>query len=212
MNMPETVELTSIEITTEPLEDKKQDLNGLSPEVRDQLYELSYLAQKKPQKAVERINDILTHHRKHPVLLNYLASAYSGAGKKRESEETAKENYQLFTNYFFAKINYAQTCLEKGQPEKIPAIFDFKLDIKSLYPHRNKFHVNEVIPFLHIMALYHYQIGKKIQAKHYYSMMKKLDKKHLLTRNARKVIHPSLLKTILQKLDKKLEKKLESHQ
>jgi len=210
MNIPETVELTSIEITTEPLEDKKQDLNGLPQEAQGQLYELSHLAQKKPQKAIERIKDILTRHRKHPVLLNYLASAYSRAGKKRESEETVKENYQLFNDYLFAKINYAQICLDNEQPEKIPAIFDFKLDLKYLYPHRTKFHVNEAIAFWHIMAIYHYQIGEKNKSKRYYSMMKKLDKKHSLTRNARKVIHPSILKTILQRLDKKLEKKLES--
>lgn len=98
MNIPENVELTSIEITTEPLEDKEQDLKGLPQEAQDQLYELSHLAQKKPQKAIERIKDILTRHRKHPVLLNYLAAAYSRAGKKHASEEISQENFQLFPN------------------------------------------------------------------------------------------------------------------
>jgi hypothetical protein len=210
MYIPETVELTSIEITTEPLEYKEQELNQLPQEVQNKMYELNQLAHKKPQEAIEYINDILTHHRKHPVLLNYLTAAYSRAGKKRESEETSKENFQLFTNYLFAKINYAQICLDNEHPEKVPAIFDYKLDLKSLYPNRSKFHVNEVIAFLHIMAIYHYQIREKNQAKRYYSMMKKLDKKHILTRNARKVIQPSILRIILQKLDKKLENKLES--
>jgi hypothetical protein len=76
-----------------------------------------------------------------PVLYNHLSAAYNRGGNYKAQRELVIENYLKNPDYHFAKVNYAQLCLDNGDFEKIPEIFDHKFDLKLLYPHRNTFHI-----------------------------------------------------------------------
>ena len=83
---------------------------------------------------------------------NYLCSAYLAIGDRENSEAVALENYERHPNYLFAETNYARICLDKGDLERIPAIFNDKFDLKRLYPRRSRFHISEFVAFASVMT------------------------------------------------------------
>ncbi len=88
-------------------------------------------------------------------LLTYLHLRHKQVGK---AEKLIEESYQKHSEYFFAKINYADQSLRKGDLEKIPLIFP-SLNLKELFPLRDSFHVSEYRGFMTLLG--HYYIALK---------------------------------------------------
>jgi len=121
-----------------------------------------------------------------PKFYNFLNVAYTKTGDSQQANQTAFEISQKFPDYLFGKANYALIRLRKGEPEKIPEIFDNKLDLQSLYPQRNKFHISEYTGFATVMALYYLDTGKYEVAKTYYESLEEVNPESQLTQMVRK--------------------------
>jgi len=96
--------------------------------------------------------------------------------------EIVAETCRQHPDYLFGKINYASLCLQKGESEKIPEIFDNKMALELLYPDRKKFHVTEYCSFAFIMARYYIELDPFERelypleiAYRYYKMVRDLD-------------------------------------
>ena len=113
------------------------------------------------------------------------------------------ENYFINPDYFFAKINYAQLCLDKGEFKKIPEIFYHKFDLKLLYPHRNTFHVTEFAGFTGVMCAYYCSIGKLDPAKISFDVLKQVAPESLMVNYAKHFLHPSMVTKFQRWLYKK---------
>lgn len=81
----------------------------------------------------------------------------------------------------FAKLNYAEICIQKGELEKMPEIFDNKFELKALYPKRNKFHITEAVGFWGVIGIYFALRGYTDQAQLYYKNLKELAPEHPFT-------------------------------
>lgn len=190
--------VSQYEITSEPIYDR--NYKRLPPEVRDQMDELYDLAMRNPRQAIPRLETLLEEHPNSPHLHNYLACAYSRIGDGERAEAIVVENYKQHPEYLFAKCNYAEICLQRGNIEEIPTIFDGKFDLKMLYPRRNRFHVTEVIGFMSVVGRYLYAIGEEQAAKTCYALLRRIARRHPLTKRLKRVLHPPLRVRFLKKL------------
>ena len=174
---PGSLQIVSYNITFDAME----PVTKIPRAVNKQLVELHHLVHDNPEEAIPRLEALKDKYPNTPILYNYLSMAYSGVGDTEKSDALARENYRRNPGYLFAKVNYAEVCLQKGEYEEIPRIFDHKYDLKLLYPLRDEFHVSEVVGFMGIIGTYFAEIEEFETADRYYQILEELDPDHPIT-------------------------------
>lgn len=198
------------EITYDAIEDKS--LKKLPANIRDNIKELHDSTFKRPQEIIPELKNLIEKYPKVPVLQNYLSAAYFTIGDFDNANKIVIENYERHPNYLFAKINYAQICLQNKEFDKIPEIFDNKFDLKALYPKRNKFHYTEFVSFMYTICQYFIGICEWKDADVYYKILKKIAPWNKKTRMLKRILYPSIFKRLRKKLDEYLDKKIKEYE
>src|SRR5262249_22579362 len=132
---------TAYDITDEPLDNR--DIKRLPTQVQARMDDLYELAQRNPRQVIPELERLMTTYPHIPMFANHLSIAYLAAGDQEQATAMVREAYRRHPQYLFAKVNYANVCLQQGESEKVPSIFDYAFDLKQLYPHRKRFHVSE---------------------------------------------------------------------
>ena len=189
-NKDQHIILLEYTVTFDPI--KNKDLETLPPDVQDQVEQLFHQIHADPQPAIPELKKLVERYPDIGLLYNYLTSAYFLFGDMKNADKLAFEAYKKFPYYLFARLNYAQICLDKGEIEKIPDIFDNKFDLKLLYPKRSVFHVSEVMNFNYVMGMYFARIGKIDTAKVYYQVLKQIDSDDKMTKHLELLLAPAL--------------------
>ncbi len=181
------IHLINYSITYDPIEDEYSHLipAQIEKEISEEIYLMSV---RNPKKTIPRLEELRALYPEHPRIYNYLARAYSYLGDLKKAAEMVEENYRRNPRYLFAKINYAEICLQRGETQKIPEIFDHKFDLKLLYPERNTFHVTEAVSFFGMLGLYFIKVNEMKQAERMLTMVEDLDPDAHMTRALRKAI------------------------
>ena len=161
--------------------DKMEESPLLPPEVEAETENLYNWIHNRPRKAIRYLEPLREKYPDVPLLYNWLTLAYAHAGKNEEVERLTRENYKKNPDYLFAKLNYAERCLRRGETEKIPEIFGHNYDLRMLYPDRDAFHVSEVAGFMGIMGWYFYKTGDLDRAAMYYDILEQVDPDHPFT-------------------------------
>ncbi len=131
---------TAFAITTEPL--PEPGYAALSRATKTELERLYQLARTNPRAAAPQLMAALLRYPQVPSIFNYLFVAFSAMGDIKRAEAIVLENLRLHPDYLFARVNYAEMCLGRGEPDKVPEILGEQLDLKQLYPERDRFHVS----------------------------------------------------------------------
>ena len=192
-----TLGYVEYEITDEPIHDR--NYKELPVHVREQIEELYYMVHQNPSQAIAALEDLIQEYPRIPQLYNFLSVAYSGSGAHDKVEAIVKKAYEQNPHYLFAKCNYAEICLQKGEIQKIPQIFDNKFDLKLLYPERNRFHISEIVGFAAIMGLYFCAVDQIQTAELYYKILRELAPGHIMTNRLQLVLSPSVVVNELRK-------------
>jgi len=179
---------TEYDITDEPLDNR--DIKKLPGQVQARIDELYELALHHPTQAIPELERLVTTYPHIPMLSNYLSVAYLHSGDLEKTDACVREAYRRHPQYLFAKVNYANLCLQHGESEKVPGIFDHAFDLKQLYPHRTRFHVSEFAGFAGVMCRYCCAIGEQDTALLYYQMLKQVAPKHPMTKHAKRALYP----------------------
>jgi predicted Zn-dependent protease len=161
---------TAYDITDEPLDNR--DIKRLPSQVQARIDDLYELAQHDPRQAIPELERLVTTYPHIPTFANHLSIAYLAAGNQEKATALVREAYRRHPQYLFAKVNYANLCLQQGEIGKVPGIFDHACDLQQLYPHRTRFHVSEFIGFAWVMCRYFCTIGERKTAALYYQMLK----------------------------------------
>ena len=169
---PGVVYVTEYEITFSPIQDRHY--RRLPRRVKDAIERLHDEAQRRPHKAIPELLEWIEKYPNIPMLYNYLSVAYSLAGQREKSEAVSQENYRRNPDYLFARLNYAEVCLAKGEYEKIGEIFEHKYDLKLLYPKRKRFHISEVANFMGLIGVYFFETGEREAAEKYYEILQQI--------------------------------------
>jgi len=146
------------EIIYEPMRD--QAYEDLPDSVKKQAEDLHELIFDDPEKAIPILLTLVEEYPHIPQFKNFLSVAYSQMEDNEKAYEIIIETCQQHPDYLFGKTNYASLCIERGEFDKIPEIFDNKMALELLYPDRREFHVSEYTNFNGIMALYHIELDQ----------------------------------------------------
>ncbi len=176
------------DITDEPLDNRH--IKRLPSQVQAHIDDLYALAQHHPTQAIPELERLIATYPQVPTFYNYLSIAYLQSGDQEKTEACVRNAYRRHPHYLFAKVNYANLCLQKGAIDKIPGIFDHACDLKQLYPHRTRFHVSEFINFAWVMCRYFCAINKRETAVLYYRMLKQVAPRHPMTKHAKRSLYP----------------------
>src|SRR5215510_3571661 len=136
---------TEYDITDEPLDNRA--IKRLPSQVQERIDDLYELAQHDPTQAIPELEQLIATYPHVPMFFNYLSIAYLAAGDQEPATALVREAYRRHPQSLFARVNYANLCLQQGESEKVPGIFDHAFDLKQLYPHRKRFHVSEFTGF-----------------------------------------------------------------
>lgn len=179
---------TEYDITDEPLDNR--DIKKLPSQVQARIDDLYELAQHDPRQAIPELERLVTTYPHIPTFFNHLSIAYLAAGDQEQATALVREAYRRHPQYLFAKVNYANLCLQHGEIEKVPGIFDHACDLKQLYPHRTRFHVSEFTGFAWVICRYCCAIGDRETAALYYQMLKQVAPRHPMTKHAKRALSP----------------------
>jgi tetratricopeptide (TPR) repeat protein len=179
---------TEYDITDEPLDNR--DIKRLPAQVQARIDDLYELAQHEPMQAIPELERLVTTYPHIPTFANHLSIAYLAAGDQEQATALVREAYRRHPQYLFAKVNYANLCLQQGEIEKVPGIFDHACDLKQLYPHRTRFHVSEFTGFAWVMCRYFCVINERETAALYYQMLKHVAPRHPMTKHAKRALYP----------------------
>ncbi len=129
-----------------------------------QMEDLYHLALKGRQSAVKKFIRLIEKYPKVPALKNFLSVLYSNMGKMEKSYEVNHWIIAEHPEYLFGKLNMAAEFYFKEEFDKIPEVLGERMELKSLYPKRDTFHVIEASGFFKIATLYFCAIGALEQA------------------------------------------------
>ena len=201
--------VSSFKITNDPI---KTNENKFSKADQNQVDDIFDLLTTDPKQAIEQLLVLKETYPQAPVLYNYLSAAYNRIGNYKAQRELVTENYDKNPDYHFAKVNYAQQCLNSGDFEKIPEIFDHKFDLKQLYPHRTTFHVTEYSGFTGVMCAYYCSIGQREAAQLLFESLQKVAPDSNMIGYAKSFLHPSLATKLHRWMYQKRQNKAQQQQ
>ncbi|MFW5444160.1 MAG: hypothetical protein ACKE51_07630 [Methylococcaceae bacterium] len=185
------------EVTNDAIVDQK--LNKLPKNIQQEINDFSVNNRKDAEKLIPRLLELKQEYPKVSIIYNYISVAYGFINKEKQNE-SIRDNYFKNPNYLFARCHYAQLCLEKSEPEQIPAIFDKKFDLKSLYPRRTLFHVTEYAAFSGVLCGYFNAQGEKEQAEAVYKNMLEMIPEAEETKAAKRLMEPGFFNKMAAKL------------
>jgi tetratricopeptide (TPR) repeat protein len=203
------LEQLGYEITDEPLGDSSY---ARLPETHHERIQAIYeqLQAEQPQEVLAELPALIEQYPDVPQLYNHLYTAYHLAGDRAGAERVLAETLQRFPDYLFGRVSYAVECLQQDKPERIPEIFDDKLDLRLLYPERKRFHVSEVMGFYTVLAWYLITQGDRVQAERYYQLLREIDPDHRNTHMIAHMLYPpelmSRLRDLLRRAGRKARK------
>jgi tetratricopeptide (TPR) repeat protein len=180
--------LSEYEITEEPLENRQ--IKQLPAQVQARIDDLYELAQHDSTQAIPELERLIVTYPHVPTFFNYLSIAYLHSGDQEKATACVRDAYRRHPQYLFAKVNYANLCLQQREIEKIPGIFAHTFDLKQLYPQRTRFHISEFTGFAWVMCRYFCAIGERETATLYYQMLKHVAPGHPMTTHAKRVLSP----------------------
>ena len=194
----EPVQLLRYEITDEPI--RNEAYNRLPEDVKDRI---DYLYHNLSRRAHEMIPELLALREQYPNIQqvsNYLAAAYAKTGQNDKVEALVQQNYARDPTYLFARIHYAELCLQREDFEQAAEIFDHKFDLQLLYPRRKSFHISEAVGFFGVIGLYFFMTGERDVAERVYETLKTIDPRNTVTRRLKRRLYPGPLRRLLLRL------------
>jgi hypothetical protein len=129
-------------------------------------------SRKELSKLVDEIWDAMNKWPSSPIFHNYLYNAYILLKKEKEALAVLQTQTALFPDYLFAKVLLAQRLLQSDKATEVPALFNGKFDLSSLYPKRKSFHISEFITFTTVICFYYLQIEDIVMASIYGTLLR----------------------------------------
>lgn len=165
---------------------------GVTPELEAQFEPLFNATQnKKDGKIIERLTALIEKYPKIPALKNYLSSAFHVRGNIEKAREVNAWVLAEHPDYLFARVNEAHKLIEEGKLDQVPALLGEAMEIKSLYPGRELFHISEVATFYRCAVRYFVACGNKELAENRFQILRELAPDHPDTWEAEKYLTTS---------------------
>ena len=188
------------EITDDP--DYIFDLFEVPRELQRQFPSLHSDALKGDERFVRRMKKLIEQYPNAPQLKNYLSVAYHKSGMPEEAYEVNHNLAEKHPDYLFGKLNLGFEFFNKEQYDKIPELLGPLMELKELYPERDKFHIGEVTGFYKLAIMYHCATGNLKAAEARYDILDEIAEEHPDTKEVVPYIVQARLKAAQQRMEK----------
>jgi len=180
-------------ITTDP--SFQNELYGITPGLSKRMEALILECQENstPQ-LIDKLHQLILKYPSVPQLKNYLATAFQVQGNRAKAMEANEWARSEHPDYLFAKINTANLFIETGQLDKVPALLGENLELQSLYPDRDLFHIGEVTNYFKIAVRYLAGIEDMELAENRLALLKEIAPDHPDTEQAEIFLWPLRMK------------------
>ena len=173
-------EKTMVEPTTETNMMTSQRLELTEMEVvSEPISTLGYKESAEEIKDIEACNKMLREFQKSTPhsssKTGKLILMLQKAGNSTAAKETAKLTLKLFPSYLFGKIVYANLLIDEGKLDQVPQLFNGEYNLKSVYPERTQFHVQEFLAFNILWCNYFIEKDDLYPANLHYMLNTKID-------------------------------------
>jgi len=166
MEKPTTYSYT---ISYEPMTD------NMSSELVESMEKAQAIALKGKDQGLKQLRKLSKKHPGHPQFGNYLTVWYSVRGNVKKAREVNRQILQKHPDYLFAKVNLAHEYLDRDQPEKVVELLGDAIEIKQIYPEKEKFHITEIASLLKLAIAYFIKTKDLQEAKTRLDMLDELD-------------------------------------
>jgi len=154
-----------------------------------------------PRLVIQEANELLKKYPYVPMLYSFLSTAYARIGDHASREATVATCRAQCPDYLFGKIAQAQLYLSINEVEKVPEVFEGRLNLQLLYPQRTCFHLSEYMGFTGVLVLYYNAIGRHALAKEHYQMLTEVvAPAHPMLRQLRRALFLSSLRRGFQRV------------
>lgn len=124
------------------------ELFGINEEVQSVLQKMNVkVAGKKSKFCIDELLGLIEKYPRIPQFKNLLSTLYAKQGNFKKAKELNQWLITEHPDYLFGKLNLANEHIFIEEFEKVPEILGEFMEIKTLYPSRNEFHINEVVSF-----------------------------------------------------------------
>ena len=123
------------------------------------------------------LEDFILRHPNVKMAYNHLFAARMYEGKYYLAMDVLEKTLKKFPGYLFALTGYGDYYLRRGEPEKIPHLFNSCWTLKQLYPNRDVFHITEFKAFNLTMARFFTATGDLEKAKIYFTPVQRMNAK-----------------------------------
>lgn len=153
----QTRKLQNFKITDDPIEPIER-----SEAEKDDIslgYQLAHIGNRE---AVKEIRRLIEKYPQNPAFKNYLVGAYSISGKQKKAIVVNNELVKMHPDYLFARTNAVFHLLDDENPDLEGAkelLGGDKMDLKSIYPDRDVFHISEVAAYYSAVGRYNLKTG-----------------------------------------------------
>ena len=196
---PANVRLIGYEVTSEPLLDPAY--HRLPDSVKDQLDKLHRgLIAPGSRDRLAVLLTLIEQYPDIPQIHNYLYTTYQELKDWSSARRVLEETLERFPDYLFGRISYAMDCLDEGETEKVPEIFENQFALHLLYPERRRFHISEVLGFHATMARYFCARKEFEIAERYYELMHQIGPGDPRTQFIKELLAPSRLRALYKEL------------
>lgn len=165
-----------------PLQNKKQ---GITNSAKNLLEELCSDIGKGKKSTIKRLQRAIKKYPKVPQFKNYLSKEYLAAGNELMSLEVTNQTLSEHPDYLFGKINKAHAHIERGETFLVPELLGEAMNLQTLYPERDEFHIDEVLNFYSTTVFYFLEVGDREQAVRRLDLLDQLDPEAHATQLAR---------------------------
>lgn len=167
------------QITDEPIDDA--DMQALPKKIQDRIISLHDSIQIIPLDTIDELKRLIKRYPHIPALYNFLYTAYANCHQHDKADKIRKDAYELFPNYLFSKMDYADYLVRHGELKKATDVYGDKFKLTSLYPDRDIFHKSEVICFHGVTGYYHAMVGQYRDAIHCLDVLRAISPLHGFT-------------------------------
>jgi len=168
--------------------DFMDERNALTPSLKKEIQILHDEASKGEKSSISKFHRYIDKYPKNPQLKNYLSVLYANMDDMDKSREVNHWILAEHPDYLFGKVNLAFEYYAKEEFDKMPEILGEGIELKTMYPDRNIFHIGEVITMLKAAVFYYGAIGDLEQAETRFKIMKDLEPDSYDTEQAKKQI------------------------
>jgi hypothetical protein len=186
---PPTLLFLSYDVTFDPIPDLSEPRLRLKRMMdKDAMYELNKQIKEDPTSAIPRLHTLVEAHPDVPMLYNWLTTAYTLSGDYAKADAVNTFNYERHPHYLFAVVYECHRHVREGNLDRAKQILDGKNDVKLMYPHRDLFHVAEVIGFHQMLVQYYLALDDVRSAEIALKALVRFDPDSEQTKTARKQI------------------------